>query len=115
MAETAWLNFHCETDGLARVATFRRVRKEWRLAEVAADPLPEGGTVPGRIEMAGKFGTAPDYAGCPGCGANGYVRCGNCGEIGCWRTSATHHRCPNCGYQSVVSGAIESVDAMEIA
>jgi hypothetical protein len=57
MAENAWLNFYCETDKQVRVATFRLVGKEWHLIEVSADPLPEGGAIPGRISLPDRSAT----------------------------------------------------------
>ncbi|SFF14229.1 hypothetical protein SAMN05421541_106357 [Actinoplanes philippinensis] len=115
MAESAWLTFHCETGKQARVATFRHTGGEWQLAEVSADALPEGGTIPGRITKTGPFGIASDYTGCPGCGADSYVRCGECGEMCCWRTSTSHHTCPGCGNHGQVSGRIRSAEAMDVA
>ena len=115
MAENAWLNFHCETDKQARVATFHHTGTEWQLVEVAADPLPEGGAIPGRISMTGTFGIANGYPGCPGCGADSYARCGACGELNCWRSRSTSHTCASCGNHAPVSGAIESMDAMDVA
>ncbi len=115
MAENAWLNFHCETDKQTRIATFRLSGTTWELTEVAADPLPESGVVPGRIEMSGQFNTASGYAGCPGCGADNFVRCGGCGELNCWRRANTHHTCAKCGNHGKVQGSIQSLDAMEVA
>ncbi|MFI1993370.1 hypothetical protein [Actinoplanes sp. NPDC020271] len=115
MAENAWLNFHCETGRETRVATFRRRGTAWELTEVATDPLPEGGAIPGRIAMSGEFRTASGYPGCPGCGADNFVRCGGCGELNCWRSSAAEHTCANCGHHGRVQGTIASLDAMEIA
>jgi hypothetical protein len=115
MAENAWLNFYCETDKQVRVATFRLVGKEWHLIEVSADPLPEGGAIPGRIPMTGPFGDSSDYTGCPGCGAETYVRCGACGEVGCWHRASVTHTCAKCGNHATVEGVIESIDAMDVA
>jgi hypothetical protein len=115
MSDSAWLNFYCETDKQARVATFRRTGGEWRLAEVSADALPEGGAIPGRIAMTGSFGIAGDYAGCPACRADSYVRCGECGEMCCWRSNTTHHTCAKCGSHGRVQGHIDSAEAMDVA
>lgn len=118
MADNAWLNFHCSTHHQTRIATFRHNGKEWQLAEVAADPLPEvpeGGGIAGRIPMTGKFGIARDYPGCPGCGADSYARCGNCAELGCWRSTSKTYKCAKCGHGGRVSGRIDSANAMDVA
>ena len=115
MAESAWLIFHCETDKQTRIATFRHTGKEWQLAEVSADTVPEGGAIPGRITMNGRFGVARSYAGCPGCGAASYVHCGGCRELGCWRPGAKYYTCANCGNRSRVAGRLSSADAMDVA
>jgi hypothetical protein len=115
MAENAWLTFHCETDKQARVATFRHNGDEWQLTEIAADALPEGGAMPGRISMTGTFGFGEGYAGCPGCGAGGYARCGTCGELSCWRGATPDHTCPSCGNHQRIDGPIERADAMDVA
>ena len=115
MPENAWLNFHCSTDKRVRVATFHHTGKEWQLTEVSAEPVPEGGAIPGRIEMKGQFGTAAGYKGCPGCGAGDYVHCGACDELGCWRRKEKFYTCANCGNHARVGGAIASLNAMDVA
>ncbi|GAA2687346.1 hypothetical protein [Actinoplanes palleronii] len=115
MAESAWLNFHCGTDKQTRLATFHHNGTEWLLAEVSAEPLPEGGAMPGRIAMTGQFGLAPGYTGCPGCAAVNFVRCGSCAELGCWVGASVDFTCGNCGIQGPVVGTIESLDAMDVA
>ena len=115
MAENAWLNFYCETDKRTRVASFHLSGKEWQITEVSTDPLPEGGEVPGRIEMKGTFGIAKGYEGCPGCGADSYVRCGTCNELGCWRSGTKWYTCPGCGVRDRVGGTLTWLNAMDVA
>jgi predicted RNA-binding Zn-ribbon protein involved in translation (DUF1610 family) len=77
---------------------------------VAASRQRPGSVIPGenqqqRIDAA--FGTAEDYPGCPGCGADGFVRCGQCRKLGCWDDSWELFTCPRCGNSGRVTGEID--------
>jgi hypothetical protein len=56
-----------------------------------------------------QFGTAPGYTGCPGCGADGYVRCGQCHGLGCWDRSWEMFHCPRCGNSGPITGTISDL------
>ncbi len=104
--QTAWIRFFCGRDRRGRMATFRKVRSEWQLTSVA-DKGPSGGQ-PGRLAVSGQFGLAPEYAGCPGCRADSYVRCGNCSNLSCWNSATTTFACGSCNNRGDVSGRIDS-------
>lgn len=53
--------------------------------------LPPGGGV------RSAFRTAGAYAGCPHCGADGFVHCGRCKELSCYDISWATFHCPRCG------------------
>jgi hypothetical protein len=110
-AGTAWVRMYCATDRQARVATFRRSGREWQLASVGG-PAPAGGGG-GGLPVSGGFGFAPDYAGCPVCRNDSYVRCSGCGQLGCWRSSEPMFTCGNCGQRGKVEGAIDSLGALD--
>jgi hypothetical protein len=108
----AWVRMYCSTDRQARVATFRRAGREWQLTTVGG-PAPSTSSAAGKLPVAGSFGISPEYPGCPGCRSDSYARCGNCNQIGCWRSSESYFRCGNCGDGGQVSGSIESLGAMD--
>jgi hypothetical protein len=113
-AGTAWVWMYCSGDRRARVATFRLSAEEWQLTAVGGpEPVGEGGGG-GGLPVSGRFGLAPGYRGCPGCGSDAYVRCGSCGGLGCWRSSETHQTCGNCGNRGPVDGAIDSLGALDL-
>jgi len=126
--ENAWVRFTCSTDRRARVATFRHSGAEWQLVSVSRQPssgvefgspprvdsTPDGPVPTGTLGVNGPFGIAPDYRGCPGCGNDSYVRCGSCGELGCWRSSKPHFTCGACGNGGEVSGSIQSINALDV-
>lgn len=110
-SRTAWVRMYCSRDRQARVATFRQVGPEWQLASVGGQ-APSGGAGAG-LPVAGRFSFVPGYQGCPGCGSDSYVRCGSCGQLGCWRSTEAYFSCGNCGRSGLVSGAIESLGALD--
>ena len=62
-----------------------------------------------RSRIAGEFGFAATYPGCPHCRNPEIVRCG-CGKVACWDT-APSVVCPWCGVASRVEGVIEALEA----
>lgn len=83
-------------------------------ALVAASPQRPGSTTPdeGRGQIEAEFGTAADYPGCPGCGASGFVRCGQCTKLACWESSWEVFHCPRCGNSGRVTGTIDRLSDM---
>jgi hypothetical protein len=64
---------------------------------------------PGSIaSIEGDFQIGADYAGCPRCGADGYVKCGQCEQLSCWKLG-TAYTCGWCGARGEVSPGIKSV------
>ncbi|MEV6301124.1 hypothetical protein AB0M02_17075 [Actinoplanes sp. NPDC051861] len=112
-ARTAWVPMYCSGDRQARVATFRQAGQEWQIVEVGG-PEPIGESGGGGLPVTGGFGYAPGYRGCPACGREAYVRCGPCGQLGCWRTTEELFTCGNCGISGPVSGAIDSLGALDV-
>ena len=110
-ASNAWVRFFCDKDQRGRMATFTKVGQEWQLSSVSAD-VPRQSQA-GRLPVAGRFGISAEYKGCPNCGSNSYVRCGTCGELGCWDSSSRNYTCGNCGIRGEVRGSIESVNALD--
>jgi hypothetical protein len=109
--QSAWVRFTCSTDRSARVATFRKSGAQWQLAAVSEQAEAPGGA--GSLDVAGPFGIAPEYRGCPGCGNDSFVRCGGCGGLGCWRSAKAYFSCGVCGNEGEVSGSIESISALD--
>lgn len=65
-----------------------------------------------RSTISGSFNTDDDYPGCPSCGAPSFVRCGACGQMGCWR-SPTRYRCPWCSDEGTVEGYITELSSSD--
>jgi hypothetical protein len=109
-----WVRFHCSADRSTRTATFRRLGDEYQLFSVSREPVPPSGVAQsGGLPVDGAFGLSAEYRGCPGCGADSYVRCGSCGELGCWRSSRPYFSCGHCGIGGDVSGSITSISALD--
>lgn len=110
-AHNAWVRFFCDKDRRGRMATFTKVGQEWQLSSVSTNE--PGQSQAGRLPVAGRFGISAEYKGCPRCGSDSYVRCHNCGELGCWNSSSCWFTCGNCGLGGEVRGSIESVNAVD--
>jgi hypothetical protein len=113
MAQRAWVRMFCAKDRQARVATFHRAGAEWQLLSVDGS-APSPSLAAGGLPVAGSFGIAPEYRGCPACGSDGYVRCTSCGQLSCWDSNHQRFACGNCESGGPVSGRIESLGALDI-
>ena len=51
----------------------------------------------GSQEVSGPVEFAPDYPGCPRCGAPTYWQCGSCRRSACWDGRSPYVTCPWCG------------------
>jgi hypothetical protein len=69
---------------------------------------PEGGN--GAVR--GAFGVTEEYAGCPYCRANNFVRCGQCEELSCYDTSWEVFHCPRCNNSGRITGTIDTVSGL---
>lgn len=93
------------------------IRFEWTgevfLALGASKQRP-GSVIPpnGNGQTSGAFGTAPGYAGCPYCRADGFVLCGRCNELGCHDDSWEIFNCPRCGNSGRITGTIDKLSGM---
>jgi hypothetical protein len=112
MASTAWVRMYCSADRQPRVAVFRSAGETWLITEVDQSPPPPPDTA-GGLPVAGQFGISPSYRGCPSCGNGSYARCGNCGELGCWKSTEPHFTCGNCRRGGRVSGELDSLGALD--
>ncbi len=76
---------------------------------VAASRQRPGSSLPAesRGQIQATFGTTPQYPGCPGCGASGFVRCGQCQNLSCWEEAWEVFHCPTCGNSGKVVGVID--------
>jgi hypothetical protein len=108
----AWVRIFCSKDRCARIATFTNAGYEWQLSSISSTEAPRQSRL-GGLPVAGRFGISPRYGGCPGCGSDGYARCGVCGELGCWASAFPYFGCANCGKAGEVKGVIESVKAVD--
>jgi hypothetical protein len=106
----AWVPMKCGKSSLSTTAHFELEGGCWNLASTALAPATATRAHTEESPMAGQFGISETYAGCAGCRADGYVRCGVCNELGCWNTAEPMFRCGWCGNTGPVSGNIESLD-----
>lgn len=63
-----------------------------------------------RTEIAGTFGFAPAYPGCPACAAPGLYRC-PCDRAACWDGSSRTVTCPWCGRSGTLTGKVDRLHA----
>jgi hypothetical protein len=68
----------------------------------------------GDNSIDGAFSFAPEYPGCPYCGARGIAKC-SCGKITCWNQSDKFMTCAWCGSRSKLGGVVDSLSAGEDA
>lgn len=47
-------------------------------------------------QVMGNLNAVEEYPGCPYCGTKGFVQCGRCKKISCWKNE-TSMVCPWCG------------------
>jgi len=104
-----FIGLTCSGTGAPGVARFERSESGCML--IAASKQRPGSASPeqAREEIRTGFSIAPDYSGCPHCGASSFAQCPRCRQLGCWDPSSAFFRCPRCGTGGRVSGAIESV------
>ena len=108
--KAAWVPMKCGQSAQAMMAHFvlAEADNRWDLTSVASIPAAQA-AANAAPPMAGQFGISGQYTGCTGCGANSYVRCGACGNLGCWNSSRPQFRCGWCGHSGAVSGSIDSL------
>ena len=66
----------------------------WTFAMKEAAAKREGYT---GTTVKGEIALGAEYPGCPHCGAGGFVQCGKCGKISCFRHEQKSAVCPHCG------------------
>lgn len=60
-------------------------------------------------QVVGSFQHLREYPGCPYCGTNGFVLCGNCGKISCYRSDMKEYfTCQWCGDSGYTAEAEEA-------
>ena len=85
---------------------------------VGASKQRPGSVIPpgdGDGAVQGAFGTTSAYPGCPYCGSDGFVRCGQCRELSCHDDSWEIFNCPRCGNSGRITGLIDSVSGLGTA
>ncbi len=73
----------------------------------AVSPLPLQG-IP--QQLSGSFAIAPEYPGCPHCGAPSFWRCSACTELNCWDNNPTV-MCAWCRRSGHISGTIDGLNS----
>lgn len=62
-----------------------------------------------RAQITGYISLAPDYPGCPYCGAKSFFKCGTCEHVVCWDGDSRKVTCSWCGSTGVLGGSLESL------
>ena len=100
----------CSSTGHPAVGRFEWDGQAWVLEGASrqrpGSRLPASDSTPSRH---GRFRLAPEYGGCPSCGADSFVRCRVCHELGCWDRTWPLFNCPSCGNSGPVEGYIDFV------
>jgi hypothetical protein len=102
----------CSSHGQPAVIRFRFDGSVYEA--VGASRQRPGSVLPsdGRGAVHGSFTIASGYAGCPHCGADDFVRCGHCHELGCWDSTWEVFHCPRCGRSGPVEGTIDGLSGL---
>jgi LSD1 subclass zinc finger protein len=109
MARQAYVLVRCAQTGRAFMGCFVEQGERWNLAEMHYTEVsdPSGGRQT-LASLTGQFGVADEFAGCPDCKNQSYVRCGSCRELACW-SGDKDFRCIVCNARGVVTGGIKEV------
>jgi len=57
----------------------------------------------GEESVEGMLVKDPGYPGCPYCGAEYFIVCGNCGKLSCNKTSGNTFKCEWCGTEGTLT------------
>jgi hypothetical protein len=109
MARQAFVLVRCAQTGRDFIGRFVEEGDCWNLAEM--HPSGRHDVSDGRRavpSLAGKFGVAKSFAGCPDCRNPSYVRCGTCRELTCW-SGSKEFSCILCNAKGIVVGEVEEV------
>lgn len=102
----------CAVTGQPQVGRFESRDEGWMLIGISRQRPGSVFHAEQTAGISGSFGVAPDYKGCPSCGAMEYAQCGCCSTMACYDTSRRVLRCPSCGRQGPVDGYIEQVSSL---
>ncbi len=102
----------CAVTGQPQVGRFESRGEGWMLIGISRQRPGSVFHAEEAAGISGSFGVAPDYKGCPSCGAMEYAQCGCCSTMACYDTSRRILRCPSCGRQCPVDGYIEQVSSL---
>jgi hypothetical protein len=112
-SETMLVNITCSTTKHPAVGRFVWVEGDWVL--VGLSRQRPGSVVPSsdaQQSRSGSFLLGHDYHGCPSCGSDGFARCNNCAELGCWDGSWEMFTCPRCGTSGTIGGVVDSLTTL---
>lgn len=65
----------------------------------------------GSTMISGRVDVDSEYPGCPYCGGNGWVSCGNCGKLTCYNGEGHTFTCTWCGQ----SGELQSAEIFDLS
>jgi hypothetical protein len=109
MAKQVFVIVNCADTRRTMTGRFIEQGNYWNLAELhlrESQGMAQTDEAPERL--AGTFGLADEFSGCPECGNRSYVRCGACGELSCWPGTG-YFACVACGNGSMPEGRINDV------
>jgi predicted RNA-binding Zn-ribbon protein involved in translation (DUF1610 family) len=110
--EPMFASMVCSSNRQPAVIRFRWTGEAYQA--LGASKQRPGSVIPssGNGAARGAFNVSPEYAGCPHCGADNFVRCGRCRELSCYDTSWEIFHCPRCGNSGRITGTIDSVSGL---
>ncbi|KAB1904567.1 hypothetical protein J5U46_25235 [Micromonospora tulbaghiae] len=111
--DALFVSMVCSSTRLPAVIRFRW-DGECYVATAGSKQRP-GSVVPpqhGNGSINGSFSLGAAYPGCVYCGADNFVRCGRCRELGCHDHSWEVFNCPRCGNSGRVDGTIDSLSGL---
>jgi hypothetical protein len=111
---SAFVPMGCSRTKVKAVARFAfREPGTWQLAEMRVAAVPASRAASRPQDLTGTFEVLPSYAGCPQCAAPGFVRCGACGELSCYRSDQAIFSCSWCPNSGPVAGTITSLSRLD--
>jgi hypothetical protein len=110
MSGQAFVPVRCVRTSRLMMGRFVEQSGWWNLTELSVVGERVVPPAMSQARLAGNFGIAVGYAGCPDCGNHNYVRCNVCGGLTCWFGQGDF-LCMTCGQRAAVSGGISEVNA----
>jgi predicted RNA-binding Zn-ribbon protein involved in translation (DUF1610 family) len=114
VARYAYIPMHCASDGAVMMGRFEQSDGQWALLKVDILRGRTTGSPTADQQLSGAFAIGADYSGCPECGNDSFMRCGQCEKLTCWSSETSEAKCGACGHTGPMGGEISDVNASDL-